>query len=583
MNRFIRFEYLLTFLFILPLHKSGYSQGINYTGTYSITKDKYSPLLLIKQKKDTIFYEIWNYGGLTPGSRIGNTYGKVNLTGNTIIDVCENPENNTSDTLVIQFSQASAKISTKLGAGSIVFSGFETTNISPDGVYKKTNSTPPKFSFSENDFNESLALTTVDKNPPPKGHDELTLFGGAIKLKAGDTILINNPSHKPSGNVWSYEYVYSDFWPNMPERSGKLTGRFNLTTIVKKLNIDGNRGYTLVTTTLNGKNYDIVINLKNAIISHEIELPNQNVISKMALFKSYLQSVDNISENIVIGYINNFEPVQGELDEFKKRRVIQNAKLKLDSIKSLTAKKDGFIYFSNVQFSEYNFNNHSFKTDGVENNFRFEFESEINGESRAFRVFCKNISKELDIPMDEGKAEEITNRYFKNTNRTVYCIYTLDFTTVSTGIVKSGANRMYSVEKVIEQQANIKSIAFFGDADYTNKIAEYNWTPIPEPNNTIAIDRHATFPGGDDALGKYKRDIHYPREAQERGIKGTVNIKFYVDETGKIIAPIATTHLGGGLEEEGLRLVKGMPNWLPAIKDGKPIKEEVNFPFMFEL
>ncbi|WPQ65501.1 energy transducer TonB [Chitinophaga sancti] len=581
MNRFIGFEYLLTFLFILPLHKSGYSQGINYTGTYSITKDKYSPLLLIKQKKDTIFYEIWNFGGLTPGSRIGNTYGKVKLNDNTIIDISENPENNNLDTLVIQFSQVSAKISTKLGSN--VFPGFETTNISPDGLYKKTNSTPPKFSFSENDFNESLTSTTVGKNPPPKEQDELNLFGGAIKLKAGDIILINNPSHKPSGNVWSYEYVYSDFWPNMPERSGKLTGRFNLTTIVKKLNIEGNRGYTLVTTTLNGKNYDIVINLKNAIISHEIELPNQNVISKMALFKSYLLSVDNISDNIVIGYINNFEPVQGELDEFKKRRVIQNTKLKLDSIKSQPAKKNGFIYFSNVQFSEYNFNNHSFKTDGVENNFRFDFDSDINGESRVIKVSCRNIYKELDIPMDEGKAEVITNRYFKNTDRTVYCIYTIDFTNVSTVIVKSGADRMYSVEKAIEQQGNIKSIAFFGDADYTNKIAEYNWPPDAEPKNAKAADRHASFPGGDDAFKTFMLNIHYPREAQEKVIHGTVFIKFIVDETGKIVNPSPVTHLGAGLEEEGLRLVKLMPNWLPAIKDGNPVKEEVNLPLKFSL
>lgn len=105
------------------------------------------------------------------------------------------------------------------------------------------------------------------------------------------------------------------------------------------------------------------------------------------------------------------------------------------------------------------------------------------------------------------------------------------------------------------------------------------------PSNKIELtrqeDKHAAYPGGDEALRNYMRNIRYPKEAQEKGIQGTVYIKFFVDENGKIINPTPITHLGGGLEEEGLRLVKSMPNWLPAIKDGKPVKEELNLPFRF--
>lgn len=586
-NKFIYFQFVLAlFIFLLP--KFSYSQNTSFTGTYSISKDKFSPLLLIKQIRDSIYYEIWNFGGATPGSRIGNTYGKVKLNGNTVIDIVENQSSGNSDTLIIQFSPTSAKIKTKLGADEYVFSGFETTNLQPDGLYKKTSNVPPKFSFSESDFNgitadksETEKTETIEKAVQPS---TINLFGDAISLKVGDIIIINNPSIKPLSDVWRYRYVYTDFWPDMPERSGTLQGRFNLKTTIKQLKYwkDGKTLYALVGFTNNGKNYELTIDVKKAITNHEIDLVNQSIIDKFVLFKAYLKSIKSINDNVVVGYINNFEPAKGDLNEFEKRRIIQNAKTKLDSIAGSDLRTTDLKYLSKLQFQEYDFSSHSFKTKGIGNSINFDFDSNIDGSSNIINLQFNNVGEELNIPINEAEAEKIASSYFKNGERTVYCIYNFDLANTTSGTVKAGAARLFGLSNALVQKSTVTSISFFGDADYANKIAEYKFNKTTEPKNEKIADRHATFPGGEKAMNDYVRTkLLYPKEANEKNIQGTVFIKFFVDTDGSIVNPSALTHLGGGLEELGIRIVKGMPNWLPAIKDGKPIKEELNIPFKF--
>ena len=412
----------------------------------------------------------------------------------------------------------------------------------------------------------------------------ILLYDGAISIKIGDTILINNPSIKPLADVWRFQYVYTEFWPDMPERSGTLRGRINLSSIIKALKYgkDGKTLYALVGFTNNGKYYELTIDVKKAITSHEIELANQSIIDKFVLFKAYLKSLKSINDNVVVGYINNFEPAKGDLNEFEKRRIIQNAKTKLDSIAGSDLRTTDLKYLSKLQFQEYDFSSHSFKTKGIGNSINFDFDSNIDGSSNIINLQFNNVGEELNIPINEAEAEKITSSYFKNGERTVYCIYNFDLANTTSGTVKAGAARLFGLSNALVQKSTVTSISFFGDADYANKIAEYKFNKTTEPKNDKIADRHATFPGGEKAMNDYVRTkLLYPKEANEKNIQGTVFIKFFVDTDGSIVNPSALTHLGGGLEELGIRIVKGMPNWLPAIKDGKPIKEELNIPFKF--
>ncbi len=65
--------------------------------------------------------------------------------------------------------------------------------------------------------------------------------------------------------------------------------------------------------------------------------------------------------------------------------------------------------------------------------------------------------------------------------------------------------------------------------------------------------------------------IKYPKEAREKGIQGTVYVKYTIDEQGFVKDAKVQQGIGGGCDEEVLRVVKSMPQWKPAIKNGKSV------------
>jgi len=69
-------------------------------------------------------------------------------------------------------------------------------------------------------------------------------------------------------------------------------------------------------------------------------------------------------------------------------------------------------------------------------------------------------------------------------------------------------------------------------------------------------------------------EVHrkYPDSAKRKGITGRVLVKFIVTETGAIDSVVAIRGIGGGCDEEAIRVIKNMPNWNPGKQNGKPVK-----------
>ena len=96
--------------------------------------------------------------------------------------------------------------------------------------------------------------------------------------------------------------------------------------------------------------------------------------------------------------------------------------------------------------------------------------------------------------------------------------------------------------------------------------------------------KRATYPGGQVALNTYLSDnIKYPAMARENQIEGTVYAKILVDEQGTIVDVSFPKPLGYGLEEEVLRVIKGMPKLIPAEDQSKPVKTMYTLPVKFKL
>jgi protein TonB len=100
----------------------------------------------------------------------------------------------------------------------------------------------------------------------------------------------------------------------------------------------------------------------------------------------------------------------------------------------------------------------------------------------------------------------------------------------------------------------------------------------------LVVEEMPQFPGGEIALFKYlSENIKYPPIARENGISGKVYVTFVVDEQGKIKDAKVVRGIGGGCDEEALRVVRGMPDWKIGKQNGRPVKVQYNLPIVFNL
>ncbi|RLD59253.1 MAG: hypothetical protein DRJ05_06690 [Bacteroidetes bacterium] len=99
------------------------------------------------------------------------------------------------------------------------------------------------------------------------------------------------------------------------------------------------------------------------------------------------------------------------------------------------------------------------------------------------------------------------------------------------------------------------------------------------------VTKMPSFPGGDKAFQKFlSRNIKYPEEARKNGIAGTVYLKFNIEKDGEVSNVKLLRGIGGGCDEEAIRVVSLLPNYNPGLdENGKPVRTVFNIPISFNL
>lgn len=96
------------------------------------------------------------------------------------------------------------------------------------------------------------------------------------------------------------------------------------------------------------------------------------------------------------------------------------------------------------------------------------------------------------------------------------------------------------------------------------------------------VDINPRLKGGDRAFKSYLgRTIKYPAYAREHYIRGIVMLSFIVERDGRLTHINVIENLGGGLDEEALRLMKECPVWEPGMINGIPVRVLVRMPMNF--
>lgn len=96
--------------------------------------------------------------------------------------------------------------------------------------------------------------------------------------------------------------------------------------------------------------------------------------------------------------------------------------------------------------------------------------------------------------------------------------------------------------------------------------------------------RPPEFTGGTKALSDYiKQTTSYPQRALLEKLEGTVYVEVRVMTDGKIVPLQVIGRIGGGCEEEALRIIARMPPWQPALAESRPVACKLRIPVIFRL
>lgn len=109
--------------------------------------------------------------------------------------------------------------------------------------------------------------------------------------------------------------------------------------------------------------------------------------------------------------------------------------------------------------------------------------------------------------------------------------------------------------------------------------------PPQEPNKVLEhVEVMPQFPGGNGELMRYlSANIKYPTIAAENGIEGRVVLKFVVSKDGSISNIQIVRSLDPSCDKEAVRVVKGMPKWIPGMQNGHPVAVYFTLPVLFKL
>ena len=98
------------------------------------------------------------------------------------------------------------------------------------------------------------------------------------------------------------------------------------------------------------------------------------------------------------------------------------------------------------------------------------------------------------------------------------------------------------------------------------------------------VETQPSPPGGMSAWNKYLSDnLKYPTQARRMGVEGSVIVVFVVNTDGSIQDVEVLRGIGGGCDEEAVRVVKGAPKWEPGKQRGRPVRTRMRLPIRFNL
>lgn len=101
----------------------------------------------------------------------------------------------------------------------------------------------------------------------------------------------------------------------------------------------------------------------------------------------------------------------------------------------------------------------------------------------------------------------------------------------------------------------------------------------PEGDFFVAVENMPEIIGGMKGI---QERIEYPELAVKANIQGRVYLQFIVNENGDVENPVVLRGIGGGCDEEAIRVIKET-KFSPGLQRGRPVRVRYSLPIIFML
>lgn len=101
----------------------------------------------------------------------------------------------------------------------------------------------------------------------------------------------------------------------------------------------------------------------------------------------------------------------------------------------------------------------------------------------------------------------------------------------------------------------------------------------------VKVKQNAQFPGEEDVLVKHiKENTKYPPKAAKKKIHGSVTVEFLIGKTGKVSnVRVIKSSNDKDLDREAVRVIKSLPDFIPARVNGEPVETWIDQQVRFEI
>ena len=157
--------------------------------------------------------------------------------------------------------------------------------------------------------------------------------------------------------------------------------------------------------------------------------------------------------------------------------------------------------------------------------------------------------------------------------------------------IEDGEFLFFHANGQISHKGNYKNGELVGDwsiynraGELTNKVNydfDINDTGKASPE-TAVIDEVAEFIG-QDFSAYLASEIVYPPRAYKYLVQGKVYVQFLINEDGSVSKALVVRGRDKDLNKESLRIIRNLPVWKPARKDGKPVPMAITCPVVFTI